>query len=535
MNQLNNATICRQLPIKQLPMILLLLLTACSETVRDAKQEAALPEIFPDYTGVTMPSNIAPLNFCMRDRSALVVDAVVTDSHGNELHGQGKETTGFDIGEWQRLLAHNIGDSLQVHVSAKYGDGWHSYLPFTLYVSPDSIDYGVVYRKIEPGYEVYSKMGIYERSLSTFDETALIENTRFSGCVNCHSFNKCDPADMSLHVRGGHSATLLRLDGQMAAYNTATPRTLGLCVYPYWHPDGRYIAYSSNNTRQVFHVCDSNRVEVYDLASDILLYDTKTNELMQYPMLARDSVMETFPTFSADGRSLFFVQATQLPADSRELQGIHYNLCRVSFDPTTRSVGDKIDTLLNAEAIGRSVTMPRPSYDGRFLMFTMADYGQFPIWHHEADLYLVPIDSLTGNCAVGHLPQHEKAACRRLPTKEWSAKEIGKYRLPNANSSDTESFHNWSSNSRWVVFSSRRDDGLFTRLYFSHIDRSGRDTKPFLLPQANPRRYYDDLFMSYNVPDFITSPVNFDGSKAVRLINSGRRTQMKQPLHQPPV
>ena len=139
---------------KFLFIYLCLILVACTETVRDAKQEAALPDIFPAYTGVTVPANIAPLNFCMADRAALLVDALVTDRHGNELHGQGKETTGFDIDDWHRLLAQNLGDSLQVLVSAKYADGWHSYKPFTLYVSPDSIDYGVVYRKIEPGYEV---------------------------------------------------------------------------------------------------------------------------------------------------------------------------------------------------------------------------------------------------------------------------------------------------------------------------------------------------------------------------------------------
>lgn len=482
----------------------ILLFAACSnEQVKDAKQETTLPAIFPDYVGVTIPVDIAPLNFCMADRSAKKVDAIITDSKGNTLHGQGKETTGFDIDNWHNIIAQNAGDSIQISVSAKYEDGWHTYQPFFVHISTDAIDYGVVYRKLEPGYEVYSKMGIYERDLSSFEETALIENTQFSGCVNCHSFNQCDPTDMSLHIRGKHGATLLRLNGNMNAYNTATPQTLGSCVYPYWHPEGRYIAYSSNTTQQVFHSIDANRIEVIDFESDLLIYDTETNELIKNPLLNKNSAMETFPAFSVDGKTLYFCQATELPEGSRELQNIHYNLCSISFDAVSGTLGNKIDTILFAEGLNRTVTMPRPSYDGQFMMFTMADYGQFPIWHHEADLYMVPMSDL-----------------------QQPISDVEQYRMNSVNTDETESFHNWSTNSRWIVFSSRRDDGLFTRLYFSHIDQNGNDTKPFLMPQENPRRYYDELFMSYNVPDFVTSAVKFDSNKAKELINSSQRIQM---------
>ena len=95
--------------------------------------------------------------------------------------------------------------------------------------------------------------------------------------------------------------------------------------------------------------------------------------------------------------------------------------------------------------------------------------------------------------------------------------------LSEANSPDTESFHNWSTNSRWLVLSSRRDDGLFTRPYFCHVDAEGVVTKAFMLPQQNPRRFYRQRFLSYNVPDFITGPTRFDSRAAVRLINDEAR------------
>ena len=481
--------------------LLLLSFPACTETVGDATQEKAQPGIYPDYTGVTVPVNIAPLNFCMADEKALLVDAVVTDRHGHSLHSQGKESVDFDLDDWHTLLNENRGDSLSVTVSAKYDDGWHTYRPFPVYVSPDSIDYGICYRLIEPGYEVWSKMGIYERDLSSFDECPLIENTQFEGCVNCHSFNRGNPGDMSLHIRGPHGATLLRHGGgTFTAYNTKTDQTLGLCVYPYWHPSGRYIAYSTNTTRQLFHSAGHNRVEVFDEASDLQVYDVEKNELLLSPLLKQDSVYETYPVFSADGHSLYFCAARALPEGSHQIDSIRYSLFRIGFDPATGTFGDTIETVIEASTSspwggreGGSVSFPRPSYDGRFLCYTLSDYGQFSIWHHEADLWL--LDLATGESRP----------------MTW------------ANSKDTESFHNWSSSSRWLVLSSRRDDGLFTRLYFCHVDAKGNVTKAFMLPQRNPRRFYRERFFSFNVPEFITEPTRFDGRKASHIINDEYR------------
>ena len=182
-----------------------------------------------------------------------------------------------------------------------------------------------------------------------------------------------------------------------------------------------------------------------------------------------------------------------LDPEPSALDSIRYNLCRIDFDPATGTFGDQIETVIDAAVQQQSISFPRPSYDGRFLCYTLSDYGQFSIWHHEADLYLLHL--ATGES----VPMHA------------------------ANSDDTESFHNWSTNSRWLVFSSRRDDGLFTRPYFCHVDAKGVVSKAFMLPQRNPRRFYRDRFFSFNVPDFIVRPTRFDGRQASRIINDEYR------------
>ena len=471
-------------------VMVLLTLASCSPRERNATQVQGLPEIWPDYVGVTVPATIAPLDFTLPGADAL--DVLVTAPDGTTLRSGGKTATRFSERGWKSLLQRSAGDSLLVAVSCLFDGVWRRYEPFRVYVSPDEIDYGLTYRLIEPGYQIYSHMGVYERELGSFRQRALLENTRFAGCVNCHASFRGDPSAFTVHIRGAHGATLLTRDGEIKAYDTKTDSTLGFCVYPYWHPSGNYIAYSTNNTRQGFHAQPDKLIEVFDLDSDIQVYDVVRNQVITAPQIKRPGIWETFPVFSPDGRTLWFTAAVQVEIPGELLQS-RYSLLKVSFDPETGTIGQDVETVLDAADFNGSICFPRPSYDGKYLMFTLCDYGTFPIWHHEADLWL--LDLATGETR----------------------------RMDEVNSPDTDSYHNWSVNSRWFVFSSRRGDGLFTRLYIAHFDENGVAGKPFLLPQRDPKNYDEDLFRSYNVPEFTTGPVPFNSIQAQQAINSPDR------------
>lgn len=473
-----------------------LLLTACTEKVTSPQPVNGYPPIYPDYTEVTIPATIAPMNFSITDKTYEKADVIVKGTQGKVLHVNG-ETISFDEDEWHQLAEQNKGDSLMFTVSLKKGGKWFQYRSFPMYVSEYPIDYGVAYRLIAPGYEVYSKMGIYQRNLSNFEEKAVIENTLVPGmCVNCHTMNQTQPEKLSLHVRGMNGGTLFAQNESIEMLDTKTDSTLSACVYPYWHPSGKYIAYSTNNTRQGFHAVKEERIEVMDNASDIVIYHPETHRLLLQPALQSPNAFETFPAFSPDGKNLYFCSA-EAKSMPEEYKNVKYSLCRVSFNPETGHTSEKVDTLVSSSQTGKSVSFPRPSYDGRYLMFTLSDYGNFSIWHKEADLYLLDL-------------------------------KTGEYRpIKEANSTDTESFHNWSSNSRWFVFSSRRDNGLYTYLYFASIDEKGNITKPFMLPQQNPLDYYTDLVYSYNVPDFISSPIQLNVNELRSKITQPERIKLK--------
>ena len=193
---------------------LVLLLTACTAVPEHPTKAGRLPAIYPDYVGVTIPAEVAPLNFDVTDDADLV-DVVVRGEKGGELHAQG-DYADFDIDDWHELTAQNKGAALTFTVCTRQDGQWKQYEDFKVYVSPYGLDeWGLTYRRIAPGYEVYSKMGLYQRDLSNFDEYAIIENTQVPGmCVNCHTAHQTDPSKFVFHVRGDHGATMFQIDGQ---------------------------------------------------------------------------------------------------------------------------------------------------------------------------------------------------------------------------------------------------------------------------------------------------------------------------------
>ncbi len=457
-------------------LTLMLLAAACAESPKDVSTIDDYPPIYPDYLGVTIPAGIAPMNFNVKD--ADIVDVNVKGSVSGELHVNDYYAR-FPMDAWHSLTADNKGGKLTFEVKAKINGKWYCYKDFEMSVSDYPLDeYGVTYRRVSPGYEVFGKMGLYQREIATFDESPIMENTLIPGnCVNCHTANACNPDSYTFHVRGANGATLVHSDGKTQILKSKNEALGGSMVYPYWHPSGKYCAYSTNDTHQSFHVVKEELIEVFDLKSDVFIYCPATNELILDTCLMTKENFETYPAFSPDGKWLYFCKskAYDIPENYKKVQ---YNLCKIAFEDGHFS--GKIDTLFDAVAINKNCTFAKPSYDGKYIMFTMSDYGCFPIWHHEADLWL--LDLQTGNARP----------------------------LDEINSPDTESSHNWSTGSHWFAFVSRRENGLYSQLFFSCIDDSGKASKPFLLPQENPLEYYSNTTYSFNIPDFTTKKVEID-------------------------
>ena len=99
-------------------LVLAVCLAACSSKPVDVRKVSQMPEIYPDYIGVTIPADIAPLNFSMADDEVDVIDVEVKGSKGGSIHANG-DYADFDIDDWHQLLAQNKGGVLAVSVCSQ--------------------------------------------------------------------------------------------------------------------------------------------------------------------------------------------------------------------------------------------------------------------------------------------------------------------------------------------------------------------------------------------------------------------------------
>ena len=500
------------------PLIHTLLISAAAIVAVSCKSDAVVPTdsvdlkanapIYPDYSNVVVPPNIAPLNFMVREEGDEFVCQLTTKDGKHELVTAAGEDGKFNIDtlEWRNLLQECRGSDINVNVFAHRNGKWLHYPTFNITVAPEEIDPYLTYRLIEPSYELYRQLGIYERCLSNFEERPVYENGDLysegnNHCINCHTPQQYGTGGASLfHVRGDHGGTIFIHGDKVERINMKNDSTLGNAVYPAWHPEKPWIVFSSNLTGQAFHITNTDKIEVIDFGSDLVFYDVEANKISN--VLKTTTEMETFPTWAPDGKRLYYCSSTFTPLGEvpDTLQGedrnlacsdsvlthfdeVRYRLMTLDFDESSKRFSAP-RLLLDCPAIEKSATLPRVSPDGRWLLFTMGDYGQFHIWHKSSDLYLMDLHAV------------EKGV---PPTEAYRP-------LTNANSSNVESYHTWSSNGRWIVFSSRRDDGSFTRPYICYFDAEGKEYKPFLLPQEDPEMNLTRT-KSYNIPEFAKHPV----------------------------
>lgn len=458
---------------------------ACSR-VGQYRMSDAVPHIFPDYANTMIPCNIAPLNFRILEDGNKFMARFSAGLDSFDVYGS--NDIRIPAGKWKHFLRKHAGETLSVSIFANETTGWTRYKDLRLGIAPEPIDPYIAYRLIEPGYEYWGTMGIYQRNLESFDETPVITNTLTDGnCMNCHSFCNYDPQTMLFHVRAQHAGSILSKNGKLSKLNLKTPDIISAGVYPRWHPQGKYIAFSVNNTFQAFHSFDNNLVEVYDTSSDLIIYDTETQTINYTLSIHSPKRFETFPEWSPDGKTLYFCSAPakKMPG---EYSSLRYDLLKVSFNPQTGKTGNIVDTVLSASATGKSFAFPRISPDGKYIVICASSFGTFPIWHKDNDLYLL-------NLSTGVLDS-----------------------MTNVNSRESDSYHSWSSNGRWIVYSSRRMDGLYTRPYIVYFDTTATFHKPFLLPQKEPSNHYNELLKSYNIPEFIAGKITVSPQAFERII-----------------
>jgi len=450
---------------------LLFLMVSCTDVSVPSEYESIYSEapVFPDYSNVTVPPNIAPLNFMVRKADKVV--ACFNWNGGSACFGRENKVV-IPQKQWRRIAQQAKGDSVCVQLYTQQEGRWRRWNDFKIHIALEPIDKYLSYRLIEPSFIAYEVMSINQRDVENFDERVFL---RVDQCINCHSYKNYNTDNMLFHTRGEQGGTTFIRNGK-TVFLTDLKRDSMISnpVYPSWHPEDDVVAFSTNTTRQIFHTQDNDKVEVQDFASSLVIYDIENDLMIPVPSDTLD--METFPTWSPDGTKLYSCSARYLQKNEaipyeRDMMinysDVHYGIYVRDYYRATKTLGPRKPLLEMSEG---SATLPRVSPDGRYLLFANGPYGCFHIWHHEADINILDLET----------------GCVNI--------------MSEANSTRAESYPTWSSNGRWIVMASRRDDGNYSRVYISYFGTDGKACKAFELPQKDPASN-DFLLKSYNRPE----------------------------------
>ncbi|MCF8378042.1 MAG: hypothetical protein K9H49_00605 [Bacteroidales bacterium] len=460
--------------------------SSCTSEVNEYELTDDLATIYPDYTNITIPRNMGPMNFQIQEEGIDFKAHIYTKTNSVWVDARENKII-IPQNKWRNLVNDSRDDTLIIDLFRKDKHKiWYKYPQIRNAVSHDNIDEYIVYRKLPPANILWSEMGIYQQSLLTLTTKPILTNTiTDKNCINCHSFSSNDPNRMMFHMRAKNGGTLISYDNTTKLINTNSEHIGSAGAYPSWHPSGKFIAFSVNRIAQDFHSHIEMTALVYDKFSDIVLYDIENNTITRPRELATGA-LENMPSWSPDGRKLYYISAPELN-DSSIYSELKYSLYSIEFDPETKSFG-KTDTILEAGKINKSISFPRMAADNNTLSMCLLDYGYFSIYNKESDIYTYTLDSKKLNEIKG-------------------------------NSNEVESYPSWSQNGKWLMFVSKREDGVLSKIYFSHLNEDGSTSKAFLAPQKDPR-FYDDYLLNFNRPEFAITKVELNPRKLLKIVKS---------------
>lgn len=453
-------------------------IVSCTERVPSAYENAKDSlSIYPDYKNVVIPKNISPLNFVVENKGDKYIASVHVNGVERLTVSSSNGEIRFPLKKWHELLEEDFDCRLSVNVFVQNKDKWYGYPAFDIRVVADSMDSYITYRLIEPSYVCSGGLALYQYHVEDAEEECFVGSHKFrsrpelgtSRCMNCHTSQRNHPENYTFQQRGPGGGMVMNYKGEKKIIESKVGDMKAGAVYERWHPTLPFIVFSNNSVAQIFPTKGSAKIEAFDHRSDILLYDIEKNE-MQY--LVKSPIQTTsYPDWSPDGKYIYYASTAAKSRD--ELQNVlkkNFNLMRVPFNSDTVGVGES-ELLFDAVSLNKSISKPRVSPDGRYVAMTISEYGGYHYTHKDADIVLFDL-------------------------KDSVLKEV-----PIVNSPESDGYVTWSSNGRWMMIGSRREDGNYVRLYFSYFDRDGKAYKPFQMPHESP--LYDRILLKcYNYPEF---------------------------------
>jgi hypothetical protein len=444
---------------------------------RDRKQFQFL-RITSPLNDASFPSNIAPPKICWEDNTdniwLLKISLnqkdrplkIVTD----------KKYWRPSPKTWARIKQVTLGGCVRLEVRGCYIKngkrvGEVVYKDNSVFsISEYPADNMIVYRLVSPLFHTQKTPDIYSRHIDSFEVTPFLKGQGLY-CTNCHFFPKPEdiqPDEQKLAIAVRDQLPSRKKSGQakriLGIYDFSTKKGKTFNINSFfmgWSPDGKKIAVTAGETVSIRPCITLETQQFFVLVSDVVIVNVETNQMTPLKGASEPEYMENFPSWSPDGKNIVFCRAEE--SKGRALTDLKFGLFRVDFNDGRGGIAKPVE---GASFNGRSNYAPRYSPDGKWIVFNQADSAS--LVEPTSDLWI-------------------------LATKKKSKPNKLECNVDYA----MDSWHSWSSNSRWLLFASKRDDGVFARIYLTEIDKNGHASPPVKLPVR------DDPMMCFNVPEFL--------------------------------
>ena len=307
-------------------------------------------------------------------------------------------------------------------------------------------------------------------------------------CANCHSFSS-DGKTLGMDMDGPDgdkgAYAIAPIQAEMAithdeiiTWNSFEDkpeghRTIGFLSQI--SPDGQYAVTTLNEEVYVANFTNYKFLQVFYPTRGILAYYSVETGRMKALSGADDpKYVHCDGVWSPDGKTIVFARAeakdayidgkkrAAYPNDPAETP-MQYGLYRMPFNGGR---GGEAEPIEGASNNGMSNTFPKVSPDGKYVVFVKCKNGQ--LMRPDGRLWIVPME---GGVA-------QEMECNTTLMNSW---------------------HSFSPNGRWMVFSSKVNTP-YTQMFLTHLDEEGRSTPPILVSNATASN------RAVNIPEFVNIP-----------------------------